>query len=72
MTNIEKVLSRAIYDAIKDKAKNLNFIDKMVLANALNNDLPFEKVPAAQQRLFLAVGVAALKALQDMNGKSQG
>lgn len=72
MTKLEQVLSKAIYDAIKEKATNLNFVDKMVLMNALNNDLPFEKVPGAQQKLFLSVGMAALKALQAANGQAAG
>jgi hypothetical protein len=72
MTTLERVLSKAIYNAIKEKAKNLNFVDKMVLMNALNNDLPFEKVPAAQQKLFLSVGMEALKALQAANGQATG
>lgn len=69
MTNLERVLGKAVYNAIKDRAMNLNFVDKMVLMNALNNDLPFEKVPAAQQRLFLSVGMEALQALQAANGQ---
>lgn len=67
MTKMEQALGKAIYDAMMGKAKRLNFVDKMVLVNALNSSAEFRSIPQAQQQMFVDVGMATVKALQDMN-----
>ncbi len=64
MTPQEQILAKATYDALFAKAKNLGFMDKAVLLTAFNNDKEFEEIPLTQQRLFLEVGLAGIKALQ--------
>jgi hypothetical protein len=64
MTNQQRLLARAIYIAIKEKAQNLDFVDRMVLMNALAHDHAFDIIPAKQQQMFLDVAMAAVKALQ--------
>lgn len=70
MTNLEQALGKAVYDAIREKADKMNFIDRAVLLAALQNKTPFERVPKAQQKLFLDVGMQVLKALQAASGAS--
>lgn len=72
MTNQQQALAKAIYDAIKARAKALNFVDKMVLMSALNNNHEFGRVPADQQKLFLEVGMAAIRALEAHSKAAQG
>jgi hypothetical protein len=66
MTNQQRLLAKAIYIAIKGKAQNLDFVDRMVLMSALANDHAFDIIPAKQQQLFLDVGMAAVQAMATM------
>lgn len=72
MTNLEEVLGKAVYDAIRDKADKMTFVDRAVLLAALQNKTPYERVPKAQQKLFLDVGMQVLKALQAASRVSNG
>lgn len=67
MTKMEQTLGKAVYDAIMQRAQQLNFVDKLVLMNALNSESDFRAVPKEQQRLFVEVGMAAVRALQAMS-----
>lgn len=67
MTNQQRLLAKAIYDAIKEKAQNLDFVDRMVLMSALTNDHSFDRVPPKQQGMFLEVGLAGVRALQSQS-----
>lgn len=67
MNKMEQALGRAVYDAIMKRAQGLNFVDKMVLMNAFGSTANFRDIPETQQRLFVEVGMAAVKALQVMS-----
>jgi hypothetical protein len=69
---MEQTLGKAVYDAIMDRAQGLNFVDKMVLMNALQTEAEFRAIPIAQQRLFVEVGMAAVRALQAMSAAGGG
>jgi hypothetical protein len=69
MTTKEKLIAKAAYDCLLERASKLSFIDKMVLMNALNNQSDFSAIPAAQQHYFLDVAMSVIKALKAANGQ---
>lgn len=72
MTNHQQIIAEAVYNAIKKKADALNFVDKMVLMNALKNGHSFAKLPPAQQRLFLDAGTEIIRAIHSATEKEAG
>lgn len=69
MTKMEAAIAKALFDLIKHKAQNLNFVDKLILGNALQKDSEFSELPEAQKKLFLDVAMGVVRTLQGLHGK---
>lgn len=67
MSKSEQVLGKAVYDAMLAKAAKANFVDRMILSVALESKSPYDALPSTQQKLFVDVGMAVVRALQGLN-----
>lgn len=61
---LESIVSKAVYDAIMNKARNLDLWEIAQLQTALQENLPVERITEKLRRHFLDVGMSVVKALE--------
>ncbi len=69
MGDLEKVVSKTVYDSLKRKAKMLSWFEMGLLQQALEKDTPVEQLPTTLRKHFLDVGMEVVKALQFISEK---
>lgn len=65
MNRLEAILGEALYNALLGKAVSLSVFDKIILKTCLEQKTAWADVPHRQQKHFLEVGMAVVKALAE-------